>query len=583
MSTTRARACRRRLAPSPRERGQALLLGVVALLVLAVGMYTSYNLSRTVYEKIALQNAADAAAYSLATLEARSFNFIAFTNRAQAASYVQMLEAHSTLSAATYVVGMAGYLGDVLISTGRMLQAPPFMLVPGMVQTGESLKLAGRGLEQAHDLGQPLLRARAADARRFVQRASRQNDLLFAVSYALVLTTAARLLDSASDLVQANDPGARLNPLSVVLALRNVDAYRRALDVSAAGAGGDDAAAAERARRGMAEVVNATRLGSSTPRFVVDRPRLSSFDSLVPTLQDATNRRWPSQGATKSALEQLASNIAVASAGFVGTAKMLTGRELPEEIDDLEDDLLADTGTSRADRSLLARGDALAAKDMDANVDVPPFGAIAGTGFASIAAVTERAGAAMGRKVSRYCRYEKPERYGQHLGPEIVQLLAEPGRFGFRCEVDRGSGGDFDFTWPGMSRFLTFASPAEGESSDHQPDTWVFLHKPTSAMERAGGRDLTFAIERGVEKIELDARIGEAGVLGTGLAPGMSALARAQAYYHRPGAWREPPNFFNPYWGARLAPKGEAITRMLDEAGLSGQLAAWVADNVWMF
>ena len=35
---------------------------------------------------------------------------------------------------------------------------------------------------------------------------------------------------------------------------------------------------------------------------------------------------------------------------------------------------------------------------------------------------------------------------------------------------------------------------------------------------------------------------------------GMSALARAQTYYHRPGNWAEHPNFFNPYWRSRLAP-----------------------------
>ena len=29
---------------------------------------------------------------------------------------------------------------------------------------------------------------------------------------------------------------------------------------------------------------------------------------------------------------------------------------------------------------------------------------------------------------------------------------------------------------------------------------------------------------------------------------------RAIAYYHRPGDWREPPNLFNPFWGAKLMP-----------------------------
>ncbi len=39
---------------------------------------------------------------------------------------------------------------------------------------------------------------------------------------------------------------------------------------------------------------------------------------------------------------------------------------------------------------------------------------------------------------------------------------------------------------------------------------------------------------------------------------GLNAFAAAQAYYHRPGDWKEQPNFFNPLWGARLMPVKES-------------------------
>ena len=39
---------------------------------------------------------------------------------------------------------------------------------------------------------------------------------------------------------------------------------------------------------------------------------------------------------------------------------------------------------------------------------------------------------------------------------------------------------------------------------------------------------------------------------------GLNAFAAAQVYYHRPGDWREQPNFFNPLWGARLMPLRES-------------------------
>jgi hypothetical protein len=39
---------------------------------------------------------------------------------------------------------------------------------------------------------------------------------------------------------------------------------------------------------------------------------------------------------------------------------------------------------------------------------------------------------------------------------------------------------------------------------------------------------------------------------------GLNAFSAAQVYYHRPGEWREQPNFFNPLWGARLMPVAES-------------------------
>ncbi len=38
----------------------------------------------------------------------------------------------------------------------------------------------------------------------------------------------------------------------------------------------------------------------------------------------------------------------------------------------------------------------------------------------------------------------------------------------------------------------------------------------------------------------------------SGVQPQMQSLAAAMAYYHRPGHWKEPPNLFNPYWRATL-------------------------------
>ena len=68
------------------EEGQALVLAAIFGLVLMLCVLGTVNLGRTVYQKVQLQAAADAAAYSQAAVEARVMNFTAYTNRAMGES-----------------------------------------------------------------------------------------------------------------------------------------------------------------------------------------------------------------------------------------------------------------------------------------------------------------------------------------------------------------------------------------------------------------------------------------------------------------------------------------------------------------
>lgn len=71
-----------------RQEGQALVLACLCVLALSIAVITTANLGHAVHERIRLQNNADAAAYSMAAMEARAFNFYAFANRTQVSHYV---------------------------------------------------------------------------------------------------------------------------------------------------------------------------------------------------------------------------------------------------------------------------------------------------------------------------------------------------------------------------------------------------------------------------------------------------------------------------------------------------------------
>lgn len=79
---------RNRLRPLRHQKGQAIVFIILFLPVLVLSLLFLYHAGRVTSEKMQLDNAADAAAYSIATLEARDLNFMAYTNRAMIANEV---------------------------------------------------------------------------------------------------------------------------------------------------------------------------------------------------------------------------------------------------------------------------------------------------------------------------------------------------------------------------------------------------------------------------------------------------------------------------------------------------------------
>ncbi|WIG95188.1 hypothetical protein [Myxococcus sp. SDU36] len=94
----------RLLSPKARrraQRGQAIVLGALSFLVLALMVTLSFNLAHALRQKMGLQQHSDALAYSMAVLEARSLNYYAVSNRGIAASYVAMNSIHAYMAASS--------------------------------------------------------------------------------------------------------------------------------------------------------------------------------------------------------------------------------------------------------------------------------------------------------------------------------------------------------------------------------------------------------------------------------------------------------------------------------------------------
>ena len=82
------RSARKGRARVASASGQALVPALLFLLVGCIGLYVAFNSFQMTSARIKLQNTADDAAYSAAVLQARDYNFSAYTNRAMVANQV---------------------------------------------------------------------------------------------------------------------------------------------------------------------------------------------------------------------------------------------------------------------------------------------------------------------------------------------------------------------------------------------------------------------------------------------------------------------------------------------------------------
>ncbi|CAE6739343.1 pilus assembly protein TadG-related protein [Paraburkholderia domus] len=97
------RSARKGRARVASASGQALVPALIFLLIGSIGLYVAFNSFQMTSAKIKLQNTADAAAYSAAVLQARDYNFSAYTNRAMIANQVTAAQA----------VGLKSWIDDL--------------------------------------------------------------------------------------------------------------------------------------------------------------------------------------------------------------------------------------------------------------------------------------------------------------------------------------------------------------------------------------------------------------------------------------------------------------------------------------
>jgi HAMP domain-containing protein len=479
------RACRR--AP----RGQALVLASLSLLLLALMVALSFNLSYALRTKTRLQQHSDAMAYSMAIVEARTLNYFAVSNRAIAASYVAMNSLHSYMAAASVTSDMMmGARTSFFVVAGveALLCAPcPFTgsgcdHCPHVV---EALKVAKKFKKEAQKYEGEIKKVEKS-FNRSVESLDRMMDAIHASQQAVFLETSNTLRGGTAynlDRIKSiNAPLSKTMPVAV--GGLNVAEFSCAID-------GMPCAAANKAK---------------------DSPR-SARAKVMTEVANATRPDWPANRGSPfpyylnpQFLADLMSNIqgdGVTVPTNRGTAKTVQSYKQVED------------GPSTSNE-----GKVSAADEHGMLFTIWKHGVGAG-GYEAVVA-SAKSGSRHEPKKAHSETHDKFE------GVYVKDLMS--------CAM-------------GGNCFMKFRSDPDPKHDYGQPRVYSYVSEKMrlgnavkAPWELNSKAQLNFTHkEMGTAKVQLAADEG-------------AAVSNAMVYYHRLGDWQEQPNMFNPFWRAKLHP-----------------------------
>ncbi|MCP3102128.1 pilus assembly protein [Myxococcus sp. K15C18031901] len=501
------------------ERGQAMVIGVVAMLVLAVSVMVSVSIGHGVYEKIKLQDAADAQSYSLAVKEARAYNFLAYTNRAMVVHYSAMLTVMSYVSHAVYL--------DKTI--GTLAEYAQYIPVIGGIFTvvKQAIDLWKQVVERVAQVLIPLLTA--------------LNVALWLAQEAMMLGTVKDLATRSDDpVIKQTDAKARVGNmggsgselLDKTLNYFNMKNFVHVVD--------DGPHSGKGAVLSLLDPTGLTKRAGLLKANKLSDPDMAKYRLLMGNLANGVRRQWTA----------------------VGKGPVLIGRKwslrVCAVIAELRIQKTADSQIKSFDEGYEDnRKDQLYASD-DVVIRIRPaclFGKWHDL-------FTLRFRAAADNQGGYHQEYGQRKTDDHHKWMGITPFLTADPSFIRPWELH--------FGYPCNMSALSKAMDSSREDNAPSPFHLEHMRHRDRSGAQGANQGAGFMSGNGSGKFDKEGQGIKAGFLDIswsavgGLSSeterfrqrtgGMVAAAVGRAVYHRPGDWKEEPNFFNPLWTARLAP-----------------------------
>jgi hypothetical protein len=135
-----------------------MVMACFTMLMMALMLMLSFNLTNAIHEKIRIQSQADAQAYTVALVEARTYNSMAYSNRAIAAALVAQTSLHAWLYIASQAVAIhTAFRNSFYIIAGielcLCLCPCPKCQIPHCRDAFQAFRIARKHQQKAREVG----------------------------------------------------------------------------------------------------------------------------------------------------------------------------------------------------------------------------------------------------------------------------------------------------------------------------------------------------------------------------------------------------------------------------------------------
>ncbi len=204
------------------QQGQTIVFSLIFMVIIILSVLMLYNSGKLTSEKMQMQNAADATAYSISLLEARDLNFAAYTNRAMIGNEIAVAQLVGLFSWLDMWGSSVGFFRVQVLQRLQTLAAGTGPAAALFVPVLAALQVILTVIENGLNVVQNGLRSITPIATKVISAVNKAYSL---AQQGMHYSTIVLSVSTLSDVIQANAPGAKLSDFGYFSLATHISTY----------------------------------------------------------------------------------------------------------------------------------------------------------------------------------------------------------------------------------------------------------------------------------------------------------------------------------------------------------------------